>query len=61
VEVVEASGSGGGHSLYQVWDPLLRIYASCGADGDRLKRCLDVIDVRVRLDAVGSSKLNALT
>jgi hypothetical protein len=61
VEAVKAGGSGGGHGLYQIWDPLLRIYASCGVDGDRLKRCLDVIDMLVQLDAVGSSKLNALT
>lgn len=61
VEVVKARGPGGGHGLYQIWDPLLRIYASCGTNGDRLKRCLDVIDMLVQLDAVGSSKLNALT
>lgn len=61
VETVKADGPGGGHSLYQIWDPLLRIYASSGANGDRLTRCLDVIDTLVQLDAVGSSKLNTLT
>ncbi|PTR05648.1 MULTISPECIES: hypothetical protein, partial [unclassified Novosphingobium] len=61
VEVVKTGGPGGGRGLYQIWDPLLRIYATCGANGARLKRCLDVIDVLVQLDAVGSSKLNALT
>jgi hypothetical protein len=60
VEAVMAGGPASGHGLYQIWDPLLRIYASCGANGNRLKRCLDVIDELVQVDAAGSSKLNAL-
>jgi hypothetical protein len=50
-----------GTSLYQIWDPLLRIYASCGDDTARLARCLDVIDDLVVLDVYDSGKLNALT
>lgn len=39
---------------------MLRIYASSGADSNRLERCIDAIDTLVQLDAVGSSKLNTL-
>jgi hypothetical protein len=60
VVIAKAGAAGHSHSLYQIWDPLLRIYASCGDDAKRLGRCLDVIDQLVGLDAVGSSKLNAL-
>jgi len=47
------------HGMYQIWDPLLRIYASSVHDGDRLSKCLDVLDDMVAIDGMGSGKLNA--
>jgi hypothetical protein len=60
VTIAKSGKTGRMHGLYQIWDPLLRIYASCGTDTKRLTRCLDVIDTLVGLDAIGSDKLNAL-
>lgn len=45
--------------MYQIWDPLLRIYASSAGDPDRLSRCLDIVDDMVAIDGMGSGKLNA--
>tara|TARA_R110000868_G_C10970594_1_gene769794 strand:+ start:2578 stop:6261 length:3684 start_codon:yes stop_codon:yes gene_type:complete len=61
VEIVKSGAGGPAYGLYQIWDPLLRIYASCGANEARLSKCLNVIDDLILLDAVGSTKLNALT
>jgi N-acyl-D-aspartate/D-glutamate deacylase len=54
VEIAEHGKTEHSHSLYQIWDPLLRIYASCGADEEHLGRSLAVIDALVGLDAVGA-------
>ena len=61
VYIVKSGAGGAAYGLYQIWDPLLRIYASCGTNEARLSKCLNVIDDLVLLDAVGSTKLNALT
>lgn len=61
VGIVKAGKGGPAYGLYQIWDPLLRIYASSADNAVRQAKCLDVIDDLVTLDAVGSSKLNILS
>ena len=45
------------HSLYSLWDQVLRIYSSNRFDKIKVSRCLDIIDTLYKLGTSGDAKL----
>ena len=61
VDAARTSDKKNSTGLYQLWDPVFRIYGSSEDNPERLKRSLDLIDLLILHDPVGGDKLRQMS